>query len=385
MRESLANKKIRLAGDLRRLRPVTEEAHACALSRVPGATGLIHRVVCFNGAWTAEKDREERLVHVVFVEDGRCHVLDYGNSVEMVPHALNLAKEERRIARSRRIKAADRPKELDERLFIHFVDVVNPRLQRLDDAGGPFLGLSGNGLGIDGTETKWEPGVVAEFEALLGSAVSCDPGLQGVGVGSLQWDGLPPACRHEVDWFHGGENEQTLDEISCDRLRHASEDFANFRAAMFDQGKADGMSLDIGAPPTDRLVAALWCLRWQFGGRLFAGPGQEWEYNDGDGERGGGYNRVPDWTVGTFRIDPTRWKGQGDAAGKFVEWVARLRLIVAGWRRLSDRIVVFDGDDDLLTEEAAADQRQRFLAWGAEAEALSWNVDLYIPPALEDV
>jgi hypothetical protein len=266
---------------------------------------------------------------------------------------------------------------LEERLFIHFIDSINPRLERVDQGWGRFVTLAG---GRNGKDAQLDADVVADLQSHLEMAVWSDPDLPASASGCLRWDGLPPPTEEESFYEEYWMNCRALKDSFLNS--GAREDFERFGRSLKKEGKSESLSIRIEGGLTERLVAALWVLRWQFGGLIVAEPEFEWEYNDGDHFRQGGYDLEPCWAPIEFPIRRPTNAERAAAHLKFIDWRDRLNLHSLGWRRLSDRLVEYNGDDWIFTEEEFAEQRRRFLEVEAGRGPLGFRGPVYVPPSL---
>lgn len=379
MRESLAKKKERLAEDFKLLQPVTPEAFEFVAAHVDLNNGSQYRIICFDEA-AADTDKDKRLIYVVFAEGGQCHVVDshyISVEVEAVAHRLDLAAEIRRVANLRNVSADARNRELDERLFIHFIDVINPKLVPSDEGLGPFVVVTGGWNGHSDPELNDE--AAADLQAHLDMILWSDPDLPPCTSGCLLWDGMPPPVDVEEEWY----SEDLLFEDKDNYLKAGSaEDFETFRASLERRAASEGFSIVLDSVLTDRLIAALWLLRWQFGGRIVRSPAREWEYMDGDHYRRGGYSLGSAWPQIEFPVRQPSSAERTAATVTFAAWLERLYFWSVGWKRLSDRLLVYDGDDEMFDEDEFATQRKRVLEVETGHEPLAYRGSLYVPPIL---
>lgn len=379
MRESLSKKKKRLAADLKLLQPVSPEAIDFVAARVDLNKGKQYRIICFD-AETVDTGKNKRLIYVVFVESGQCHVVDSrSESVESVAYDLDFVAEIRRVENLRNVTADGRTRELEERLFIHFIDCINPKLQRGGDGGGPFVVVTKEWNG--GSDPKLFDESAKDLQAHLDMIVWSDPNLPSNTFGCLLWDGLPPPVDVADEW-HG--EDLLYEDCKDDYLKAGSaEDFEVFRESLVREMRSENLSIVLDSAPTDRLIAALWVLRWQFGGRIVDEPARVWEYTDGDYCRGGGYDLDAVWWPIEFPIRKPSSAERTAAKAKFACWLDRLYLFSIGWKRLSDRLITYDGDDEMFDEDEFAKQRKRFLEVEAGHEDLTYRGCLYVPSLLK--
>ena len=382
MRESLAEKKKRLAADFKLLQPASSEVIDIVAAQVNLSKSSQYRIICFDGA-AADTGEEKRLIYVVFAEGGQCHVVDSQyrgtDAVESVAHGLDLVTEIQRVANLRNVSASARTRELEERLFIHFIDCINPKLKSGDSGGGPFVVVTGAWNGWSGPKLYGE--AAADLQAHLDMIIWSDPDLPVFTSGCLLWDGLPPPVDVEHEWHY--EDLRYEDCKDNYLMAGSAEDFEIFRMSLAREARSENFSIVLGSTPTDRLIAALWLLRWQFGGRIVDEPARDWQYMDGDHCRRGGYDLDPVWPPIEFPIRKPSPAERTAAKANFAVWLDRLYLVSIGWRRLSDRLITYDGDDEMFDEDAFAEQRRRFLEVEAGHETLAYRGCLHVPPILK--
>jgi hypothetical protein len=367
MRESLLRKKLRLAADLKLLLPVTPEIVDIANTCFPAPIANHRRVIAFDGSIGSDGTRP---VVVVFCEDGDCHLIDtyYNRSgsyfTETVPHGLDLVKEEARVSKLRRLSDADRERELLVRLFIHFIDAINPKL---DNEPGQFMALDGawseSKQGLPITEK------VNSFQEYLEMIVWSDPAITTQDPCVLEWDG------HAPDW--DGDHDQTVDWTS-------REQFEEFRSSVL-SGKWGSLNIESKSSLTERFAAACWCLCAQFQDSL-VDMTTELEYNDDDWARRSGYTREYSSKLVQFVIrGPVNNTEREIAQSKYAQWLKRLQFYSAGWAHYSEKKVEFTGDTAGRSRTEMAALKKAFLAMEAGTQELFPYCaarGLHIPPIL---
>ncbi|MCX7365518.1 MAG: hypothetical protein NTV97_27325 [Alphaproteobacteria bacterium] len=364
MRESLLKKKLRLAADLKLLVPVTSQIIDIANYFAPATAANHRRIVAFDAS-SGEDGR--RWLVLVFGEDGDCHLIDtqYAENCyvpDTIPHDLDLVKVEARLKSSRRRSDAAFERELRVRLFIHFIEAINPKI---DNGHGRYMAF----------EDAWNeakpggprPKNVKSFQEHLDMVAWSDPSAAISEPFILQWNGHPPS------W----PDNFTSELVNWEK----EEDFAGFRSSLL-AGEWGSLSIKGKALLTERFVAACWCLCWQFDDGLVDDT-TDLEYNDDDGERRSGYDLERSSEPVEFVIRSPTVAGKNIARRKYANWLKRLQFYSAGWRRHRKTYIEFTGDRSGRSRSEMAKLRKAFVAAEAGTEPFDpFGDGLFIPAIL---
>ena len=364
MRESLLKKKLRLATDLKLLVPVTSQIIDIANYFAPATAANHRRIVVFDASLEANGSR---LVVLVFGKDGDCHLIDtqYVRNCyvpDTIPHDLDLAKIEARVKTSRRLSDAAREHELTVRLFIHFIEALNPKIHEGHDR---YMALNGAWNEVKAGGPR--PENVKSFQEHLDMVAWSDTSAAIPESFILQWNG------HQPSW----PNDFTNELVSWEK----EEDFLKFRSSLL-AGEWGSLSIKGNVRLTERFVAACWCLCWQFDNSLVDDT-IHLEYSDDDGDRRSGYELERSSEPVEFVIRSPAVAEKDMAQTKYANWLKRLQLYSAGWRRHSETDIQFTGDRSGRSRSEMAALKKVFVEAEAGTEPFDpFGNGLFIPPML---
>ena len=360
MRESLLKKKLRLASDLKLLMPVTAQIIDIANQFAPATSANARQILVFDASLEADGRRP---VVLVFTRDGDCHVIEtiYGVSSgytpDTIPHGLDLAKFVARIKSTRRLSNVAREHEIAVRLFIHFIDAINPKIDRY--------------MALNGAWNEQEPGGprpdnVKSFQEHLDMIAWSDSSGTISEPFILKWNG------HQPSW----PSEVISESVSWEN----EEDFQTFRSSLL-TGEWGSLSIENKAHLTERFVAACWCLCWQFDNDL-VNDATHLEYNDDDGDRRSGWDLEHGSEPVEFVIRSSVVAEKDIARTKYANWLKRLQAHNS-WQRYFQKDLELAGDRSRRSKSEVAALKKAWLAAEAGIEPLPyWGSGLFIPAIL---